>query len=130
MNLSSNRLCGVWDDGHGLKGTYTAKGITAIANALKANASMTELKLSCNSLKDEGVIAICKALQSNKETKLASLDIARNGIGAAGAKAVMAMAAVVGSMTRLDVRGNYLGEGGRAALRKALEGRSGFELLL
>ena len=38
--------------------------------------------------------------------------------------------AVSPSMTRLDVRRNYLGKGGEAALRKALEGRSGFELLL
>jgi hypothetical protein len=43
---------------------------------------------------------------------------------------VAAMAGVVASMTRLDVRRNNLGEGGKAALRKALQGRSGFELLL
>ena len=34
------------------------------------------------------------------------------------------------SLTRLDVRVNSLGEEGKAALRKALDGRSGFELLL
>ena len=37
---------------------------------------------------------------------------------------------VTPSMTLLDVRLNSLGEEGKAALRKALEGRSGFELLL
>ena len=38
---------------------------------------------------------------------------------------------VVGSMTRLDVRVNYeLGEEGKALLRRAIAGRSGFELLL
>ena len=37
---------------------------------------------------------------------------------------------VTGSMTRLDVRGNLLGAEGKAVLRKATEGRSGFELLL
>ena len=37
---------------------------------------------------------------------------------------------VSASMTRLDVRYNVLGAEGEAALRKAVEGRSGFELLL
>jgi len=34
------------------------------------------------------------------------------------------------SLTRLDVRDNSLGEEGEAVLRKAAEGRSGFELKL
>ena len=34
------------------------------------------------------------------------------------------------SMTWLDVKYNSLGKEGEAALRKAIEGRSGFELLL
>ena len=97
MNLSDNILCGVnWRDG---TGTYTAEGITAIAEALKVTASVTELNLYRNSIKDEGVTAICEALQSNKETKLASLDIGFNSIGPAGAKSVAAMAAVVASVT-------------------------------
>ena len=38
--------------------------------------------------------------------------------------------AVIPSLTRLEVEYNLLGEEGEAALRKATEGRSGFELLL
>ena len=53
--------------------TYTSKGITAIADALRVNGSLTALNLSSNELKDEGVSAVCEAIQSNKETKLASL---------------------------------------------------------
>ena len=34
------------------------------------------------------------------------------------------------SLTRLDVQYNSLGEEGKAVLRKAVEGRSGFELKL
>ena len=34
------------------------------------------------------------------------------------------------SMTWLDVRHNLIGEEGKAALREAIEGRSGFEVLL
>ena len=34
------------------------------------------------------------------------------------------------SLMRLNVEENYLGDGGKAVLRKAVEGRSGFELEL
>jgi hypothetical protein len=70
LDLSHNELCGLNYRG---EGTYTAEGITAIANALKVTASLT----------------------------------------------------------RLDVRSDTsLGEEGTAVLRKAAEGRSGFELKL
>ena len=52
-----------------------------------------------------------------------------NNIEPEGAKA-LAPALVRASLTKLDARGNSLGEEGRAALRKAVEGRSGFELKL
>ena len=61
---------------------------------------------------------------------MTSLNLYYNSIGPEGAKAVAAMAAVVASMTHLDVRANSLGEEGKAVLRKAVEGRSGFELKL
>ena len=45
VNLSHNRLCGVWDEaqfGRLVKtGTYTAEGIKAIADALRVSASLT-----------------------------------------------------------------------------------------
>ena len=63
--------------------------------------SLTELNLYQNSIKDEGVTAICEALQSNKETKLALLNIGLNSITSAGAKSVAAMAAVVASVTEV-----------------------------
>ena len=61
-------------------------------------ASLTKLNLGSNLLKDEGVKVVCEALQSNKETKLASLNVASNSVGPVGAKAVAAMAAVVVSL--------------------------------
>ena len=51
---------------------------------------------------------ICEAVQSNKETKLASLNVGRNEIGPAGAKSVAAMAAVIASLTVTDMRYNNL----------------------
>ena len=75
------------------------EGGMVLAGLLPAMASVTELNLYQNSIKDEGVTAICEALQSNKETKLASLNIGANSIGPAGAKSVAAMVAVIASLT-------------------------------
>ena len=85
------------------------EGAAALAPAIAVSASVTELNLYQNYIKDEGVTAICEALQSNKETKLASLDIGFNSIGPAGAKSVAAMAAVVASLTSLNLAENNLG---------------------
>jgi hypothetical protein len=60
------------------------------------------LDLSSTSLKDEGVSAVCEAIQSNKETKLVSLNFKVNGIGPVGSKSVAAMVAVTGSLTKIE----------------------------
>ena len=57
--------------------------------------------MSSNDLKDEGIRAVCKAIQSNKETKLASLNFSDNDIGPVGANAVVAMVAVTGALTEV-----------------------------
>jgi len=57
---------------------------------------------------DEGVSAVCEAIQSNKETKLALLNVKKNGIGSIGANAVAAMVAVAGGLTSLDLSNNLL----------------------
>jgi len=105
LDLSSNQLCGI---DHADRGTYTAEGITAIADALRVNGGLTALNLSSNRLKDEGVSAVCKAIQSNKETKLASLNMVFNSIGPVGAKSVAAMVAVTGGLTSINLSENYL----------------------
>ena len=84
------------------------EGAIAIAEALKVNGGLTALDLSSNDLKDEGVSAVCKAIQSNKETKLASLNVKKNGIGSIGANAVAAMVAVTGVLTVTNLLGNQL----------------------
>ena len=98
LNLGDNQLCGL--DKYGF-GTYTAEGITAIADALRVNGVLTALDLSSNKLKDGGVSAVCQAIQSNKETKLASLNFRNNEIGPVGANAVAAMVAATGSLTKM-----------------------------
>ena len=69
LDLSGNELCGVDRFGGG---TYTAEGITALADALRVTAELT----------------------------------------------------------RCDMRANMLGADGKAALRSAVQGRSGFKLML
>jgi Ran GTPase-activating protein (RanGAP) involved in mRNA processing and transport len=111
LNLSNNCLCDVWDDDSGrLYGDYTSEGINAIADAFRVNGALTALNLSSNSLEDEGVSAVCKAIQSNKETKLASLNFENNGIGPVGASAVAAMVAVTGALTVTNLLRNQLDE--------------------
>ena len=169
LNLSNNRLCGVYYEHGTHHGNYNAEGINAIADALRANGGLTvanllgnqldaesakmlaevakqkgvslcgiqrdqttadlsghalkppdaillasdlsqavvtggltALDLSSNDLMDEGVSAVCEAIQSNKETKLASLDFEYNGISPGGANAVAAMVAVTpGALTKI-----------------------------
>ena len=63
--------------------------------------ALMTLDLSSNNLKDEGVSAVCEAIQSNKETKLTSLNFGDNDIGPVGANAVAAMVAATGSLTKM-----------------------------
>ena len=44
VDLSHNRLCGVWIERGTMKGTYTAEGIKAVANALRVSASLTSVR--------------------------------------------------------------------------------------
>ena len=58
LDLSANQLCGINAFGHG---TYTAEGITAIAEALKVTGSLTKLDLRANEL-DESAKAALRAV--------------------------------------------------------------------
>jgi hypothetical protein len=55
INLSGNQLCGILTDRRGdQRGTYTAEGITAIADALRVNGALTSIDLSENILTNYG----------------------------------------------------------------------------
>ena len=43
IDLSGNQLCGLWADYRGQQGTYTAEGITAIADALRVNGALSKM---------------------------------------------------------------------------------------
>ena len=92
-----------------------------IASLISINGSLTELSIYGNHVGGEGVRAICEAIQSNKETKLTSLNFGDNEIGPVGANAVAAMVAVTGSLTKLLLAENELEEEGTKAICEALE---------
>jgi len=102
-----------------------AKSLAAYA---AVSASLTDLNLYGNGFGDEGVATICNAVKKNKETKLATLNIGNSRVTAAGAKPVAAMLAVTSSLTKLDVRHNYMGAKGEAAIKEAVRGKAGFKL--
>ena len=101
-----------------------------MAPAIAVCAPVTKILVSLNKLGDEGATILCDALRESKVTKVQELDLTDNNIGPEGAKAVAAMAAVVASITSLSLGDNDLGAEGEAVVRKAVEGRSGFELKL
>ena len=101
LDISNNQLCGLHEY---RRGTYTAEGITAIADALRVNGALTKLSLASNYLKEEGTKAICEALKQNKTLK--ELDISGgyyegNIGGSAGAKHVAKMLGINGALTEV-----------------------------
>ncbi len=122
LNLSDNRLCGVWTDEHGNKhGNYTAEGITAIADAVHVNGGLTSLDLSSNALcgvtrfggtyTAEGITAIADALRVNggltnlnlRYNQLCGLDdFGRGTYTAVGITAIADALRVNGGLTKIE----------------------------
>jgi hypothetical protein len=116
--LKQLEISGGYQSGSNIGGSAGAKHV---AKMLGVNGGLMALDLSNNGLEDEGVSAVCEAIQSNKETKLASLNFMHNGIGPVGSKSVAAMVAVTGALTKLSLAQNKLEEAGTKAICEALE---------
>ena len=67
LNLSYNQLCGLNPYG---SGTYTAEGITVLADALKVTGSVTKLNLCDNNLGAEDEAVLHKAVEGRSGFKL------------------------------------------------------------
>ena len=67
-------------------------------------------------------------IRDSKETKLASLNFKKNGIGPIGANAVAAMVAVPGALTRVAVCHNNIAGNGAAQLSAAVLGNLKIEM--
>ena len=120
------------------------EGAKALAPALAASASLTSLDVRYNNIPGDGASQLSSVVLGNtkievfnevpiKEMRADSfteLNLQRKNIGVEGGMVVAGLLPVMASLTRLEVKDNLLREEGEAALRKATEGRSGFELLL
>ena len=61
LDLSGNRLCGLYYNDGELCGTYTSDGIMALSKALEVTGSLTKLDLRANEL-DESAKAALRAV--------------------------------------------------------------------
>ena len=112
------------------------EGAKAVAAMAAVVASITCLNLSTgshspgsvNGIGPDGGKILAEALQSN--ITMQELSLWGNDIGPEAAELLAKWIAFSGSMRRADFRYNGLGEKGEVVLRKAVEGRSGFELRL
>ena len=126
-------------------GEIGPQGAKYLADMLGVNASVTCVDVRRNNIAGDGASELSAAVLANtkievfneipiKEMRadaLTELDLKGKGIGVEGGMVVAGLVPVMGSMTCLDVSGwNFLGEEGEATLRKAIEGRSRFELVL
>ena len=79
LNLSSNRLCGVWSDAYGGQqfGTYDQTGAEVVADLLRTRegSTLTHLDISSNGLGPVGGRALYEALRENDKCPLRLLDV-------------------------------------------------------
>ena len=99
LDLSHNKLCGL--DYRG-KGTYTAEGITAIANALKVTTSVTECNLRDNKLGVEGWTIVFNALRDSTTSKIATWYLSSEGLGPEIAKPLAEYISDTASLTKIS----------------------------
>ncbi|KJE93680.1 hypothetical protein CAOG_004435 [Capsaspora owczarzaki ATCC 30864] len=90
-----------------------------MGEALKVNATLTQVYLNGNQIGDAGVQCIAEALKVN--TKLVSLDLRRNQIGDDGAKAVAEALKVNATLETLYLWENQIGDAGAQAIAESLK---------
>ena len=74
LNLSGNRLCGVWEEGSRFqkeqKSTYNVSGITALAEALRVNAVLKKCAVRNNRMDEEAKAVLQDALKGREGFEL------------------------------------------------------------
>jgi Ran GTPase-activating protein (RanGAP) involved in mRNA processing and transport len=129
LNLSNNRVCGVWVEYGTQKGEYNVEGINAIADALRVNGALTSIDLSGNQLcgiwtdwrgdqhgtyTTEGIIAIANAIRVNGA--LTKMSLAQNKLGEEGTKAICEALKQNKALKEFDLSG-YNNIGGEAGAK-------------
>jgi hypothetical protein len=134
LNVSNNRICGVWFDSGTFKGEYTPDGVLALAEAIRASPCLTRLDVSQNCLgvayvdgvrinSMKGLAALTEAMAAS--SSLRKLVIGYNSLGPTAGAAVAAAFAASKSLCELDISGNLIGlKGGRAVCDAALTNRN------
>ena len=124
LDLSGNQLCGL--NYSGIEGIYTAEGITAIANALKVTASLTECNVRRNNLDEESATLLAKAA-SQKRIMLFGIkhdqteaDFQHQSLGPVDAILIASDLSVSASVTELSISGNSIGDEGKHAIGAAV----------
>jgi hypothetical protein len=133
-------LCGIDENGDG---TNSADGIKAIAESISVSPSLTSIDLSSNNMggsfyvKPEalsgGPLEEGAKVQYQGQTVTILQEEDEDGdieITNIGTLALANALRVSPSLTSIDLQGNFMKDEGEALLRKAVEGRAGFELLL
>jgi Ran GTPase-activating protein (RanGAP) involved in mRNA processing and transport len=95
-----------------------AEGASALADALKANTSLTKIDIAANRIGNEGVSALADALKLN--TSVTNINLGWNEIGKEGALALVDGLKVNTSVAHIDIRSNALGESNRASIKSLL----------
>ena len=136
IDLSGNQLCGIRIDLSGnQQGTYTAEGITAIADALRVNGGLTRVDVRSNNIAGDGAAQLAAAVLGNlkierfneipiKEMRADSfteLHLSWNDFGVEGGMVVACLIPVMGGLTKISLAANELGEEGTKAICEALE---------
>ena len=119
-------------------------GAESVAAYVAVTTSLTHCDVRHNNIIGEGAQQLASAVLANtkievfneipiKEMRadsLTTLDLSKKKIGVEGGMVVAGLVPVMASLTKIDVSYNSLGDHGKAALRKAVEGRSSFEIVL
>jgi len=86
-----------------------------------------EVRLQGKMIRACHVKALCEAVN---KYEVKELQLSGNQLGDAGAEAIAAMLRTNRSLTYLELHRNKIGDAGKKALREAVEGREGFELVV
>ncbi|KAF9176809.1 hypothetical protein BGZ51_009621 [Haplosporangium sp. Z 767] len=97
-------------------------GAQALSEALKANSTLTILSLERNSIESNGAQALSEALKAN--STLTTLDLGCNSIGDNGAQALSEALRTNSTLTTLSLDRNSIGDNGVQALSEALKANS------
>lgn len=104
----------------------TQDGAIVLARIIRTSKTLRTLSLTYNStLGDEGAIIIATALVVAPESALATLNVNRCGIGAAGAKALADAVQHRERLGTLQVNSNKVGDAGAHAMASALASSGG-----